>query len=365
MHSIKRAACMLAIVGQVAALSVTLPRSASAVEKVRILIPVRVIDEAFSPFVVAKEKGYFEAEGYDVSLLAVGGSNEAAIQVSAGNAEIGAASPGEAVVGIQSGQLKIQYFYELYYANIWSVRVLPDSSIKAMADLKGKKLGVQSMGSAGTTFAKAFVKEAGLDPAADISFLPIGLGAQAITSVNQKFVDGVIFWDAALAKLAFSGLKLREVPAPENLRTLPDVSLLARPETIEKNPKMLVGIARAIAKGYDFSMANPEAAVLMTWQKYPEARSKNPDAAEALKEGVAVNQGRLAIWNSPAVGAKHGLFVDADWKRLLQFFKEQGTLPDLPPIDKVFTNKFIDQINDYDRASVIADAKASDAGKLK
>ena len=71
-------------------------------EKVRVLIPVRGIDEAFSPFVVAKEKGYFEAEGYDVTLLAVGGSNESAIQISAGNAEVGAASPGEALVGIQS-----------------------------------------------------------------------------------------------------------------------------------------------------------------------------------------------------------------------------------------------------------------------
>lgn len=88
-------------------------QSASALEKVRLLIPVRNIDEAFSPFVVAKEKGYFAAEGYDVTLIAVGGSNESAIQVSAGNAEVGAASPGDALVGIQSGKLNIRYFYGL------------------------------------------------------------------------------------------------------------------------------------------------------------------------------------------------------------------------------------------------------------
>jgi NitT/TauT family transport system substrate-binding protein len=361
----KRVGLKLVFAAYIAMLLIAMPQHASALEKIRILIPVRVVDEAFSPFAVAKEKGYFEAEGYDVTLLAVGGSNEAAIQISAGNAEVGAASPGEAVVGIQSGQLKIKYYYDLYYANIWSVRVLPDSPIKVMSDLKGKKLGVQSMGSAGTTFAKAFVKEAGLDPATDISFLPIGLGAQAITSVNQKMVDGVIFWDAALAKLAFSGLKLREVPAPENLRTLPDVGLMARTETIEKNPKMLIAVARAVAKGYDYSMANPEAAVLITWKMYPEARSKNPDAAEALREGVAVNQGRLAIWNSEKIGAKHGLFIEADWKRLLQFFKDQGATPDTSPVDKVITNQFIDQINAYDRDGVIAEAKKQDMAKLR
>jgi NitT/TauT family transport system substrate-binding protein len=98
---------------------------------------------------------------------------------------------------------------------------------------------------------------------------------------------------------------------------------------------------------------------------YPEARSKNPDAAEALKEGIAVNQGRLAIWNTDKVGAKHGLFIESDWTRLLQFLKDQGAMPEAPPVDKVFTNQFIDQINTYDRAGVIAEAKKEDLAKLR
>lgn len=333
-------------------------QSASALEKVRLLIPVRNIDEAFSPFVIAKEKGYFADEGYDVTLIAVGGSNESAIQVSAGNAEVGAASPGEALVGIQSGKLDIRYFYDLYYSNIWSIAVSPDSPIKTLADLKGKKLGVQSMGSAGTTFGRAFAQAAGLDPDKDVSFLPIGVGAQAVTSVRQKLVDGVVYWDAALAKFKFSGLDLRGLPLPENLRSLPDVSLLARTETISKNPKMLVGVARAVAKGYDYSMANPKAAVQITWKAYPEAKSKNPDAAAALQEGVAVNQARLAIWNSPKIGDKHGTLVDADWSHLIQFFVDQKILPAAVPVDHVITNQFIDEINTYDRTGIITAAKA-------
>ena len=353
-----------ALATYVVILAVGCASNAWCLEKVRVLIPVRGIDEAFSPFVVAKEKGYFEAEGYDVTLLAVGGSNESAIQVSAGNAEVGAASPGEALVGIQSGKLDIRYFYDLYYANIWSVAVMPDSPIKTLADLKGKTLGVQSMGSAGTTFGRAFVNDAGLDPQKDVSFLPIGVGAQAITSVRQKMVDAVVYWDAALAKFAFSGLTLREIPTPERLRTLPDVGLLARNDTIEKNPKMLTGIARAIAKGYDFSMANPEAAVLITWKVYPEAKSKNPDQAEAIREGVAVNQGRLSIWNSAKTGDKHGLLVELDWERLVKFLADQKVLPETMPVDRVLTNKFIGDINNYDRAGIISGAKREDISKL-
>ena len=338
--------------------------TAAALDKVRVLIPVRNIDEAFSPFVVAKEKGYFAEEGLDVTLIAVGGSNESAIQVSAGNGDVGAASPGEALVGIQSGKLDVRYFYSLYYENIWHVAVLPDSQIKALTDLKGKKFGVQSLGSAGTTFGKAFVQQAGLDPQADVTFLPIGVGAQAVTSVRQKFVDAVVYWDAALAKFKFSGLDLREVPAPEGIRSLPDVGLLATSDTIAKKPKMLTGIARAVAKGYDFSMANPKAAVLITWKAYPEAKSKNPDAAAALEEGVTVNQARLGIWNSPKTEDQHGRLIDADWKRLVDFFVEQKVLPAAVPVDRVITNQFVKDANSYDRQAVIADAKKTDASKL-
>lgn len=338
---------------------------AFALEKVRLLIPVRNIDEAFSPFVVAKEKGYFADEGYDVTLLAVGGSNECAIQVSAGNAEVGAASPGEALVGIESGKLAIKYFYNLYYSNIWSISVLPDSQMKSLKDLKGKKLGVQSMGSAGVTFGRAFVQSAGLDPQTDVSFLPIGVGAQAITSVRQNLVDAIVYWDAALAKFGFSGLKVRELPAPEELKNLPDVSLLARTDTIEKNPKMLIGVGRAIAKAYDYSMANPEAAVRITWKTYPETASKNPDPAAAIQEGIAVNQGRLSIWNSPKAGDKHGVLIGTDWEHLVKFLADQGILKGKMPIDRVLTNDFIADINKYDRQAVIAAAKTDVADKLK
>ncbi|WP_424628418.1 ABC transporter substrate-binding protein [Bradyrhizobium sp. SYSU BS000235] len=339
--------------------------AANALEKVRVLIPVRNIDEAFSPFVVAKEKGYFADEGYDVTLIAVGGSNESAIQVTSGNAEVGAASPGEALVGIQSGKLDIRYFYGLYYSNIWSVGVLPDSPIKSIAELKGKRLGVQSMGSAGTTFGRAFAQAAGLNPETDISFLSIGVGAQAVTSVQRKMVDGIVYWDAAIAKFKFSGLSLRELPVAENLRTLPDVALLARNETIAKNPKMLTGIARAVAKGYDYSMANPQAAVLITWKAYPEAKSKNPDPKAALEEGVVVNQARLGIWNSKKIGDKHGLMVKSDWERLIQFFVDQKVIPAAVPVDHVITNDFNDAINQYDRPAIIAAAKKEDLSKLQ
>ena len=51
-------------------------------------------------------------------------------------------------------------------------------------------------------------------------------------------------------------------------------------------------------------------------------------------------------------------------QHLLQFFKDQGVVPEAPAVDKVVTNQFIDQINTYNRAGVVAEAKKEDLSKL-
>jgi NitT/TauT family transport system substrate-binding protein len=70
-----------------------------------------------------------------------------------------------------------------------------------------------------------------------------------------------------------------------------------------------------------------------------------------------VNQARMAIWNSDKTKGKHGLILKEDWENLDNFLVSQGTIKKPVPLDKVYTNQFIDEINKYDRAAVIAQAK--------
>lgn len=341
------------------------PAPAKQLTKIRTLMPTAV-DEAFAPYPVAKYLGYFEEEGLDVELITTGGSTEAAIQIAAGNGEFGAPSPAQVVAGLQSTiGMQVQFFYNLYYKNIWSLTVLPDSPIKEISELKGKKIGVSSMGSSGILYAKAFLQKAGIDGEKDVTFIAIGTGAQGAAAIKSGQVDAVAYWDAQLAKLETTGLKMRDLPHDKSLDDLPDASVLARTKLLKEKPELAIGFGRAIAKAYIFTLANPEAAVRITWKVVPESRDKTMDEATALKSAIAVNKSRMAIWNSPKNGGKYGKFVDEDWKQVVDFMYDRKMLTEKVPTSKIFTNEFSDKINTFDKAAVEKQAREFDMSKVK
>lgn len=340
--------------------------SAADLKPIKALIPIPNIDESFAPVVVAKYLGYFEQEGLSVTLLPVRGSNEAAIQVSAGNADVGLASPADAIIGMQPGKdLDVQYFYDLYYQNIWPLSVPAASPIQTAAELKGKKIGVLSMGSTAISFGRAYAKEAGLDPAKDLTFIPIGVGAQAITAIRQGVVDAIIFNDSALVKTNAGGIATRRIPISDKLRDLPDTSILARRKTIIEQREAMIGFARAIAKGYHFTLANPAAAVKITWKVYPEAEPKSLAPADALAQGIAVATARMAIWSSPKTKGVDGGFVESDWRNLQDFLVGTDLLKRPLPSDRVYTTALLPEINRFDRDAIAEQARKYDPGTVR
>jgi NitT/TauT family transport system substrate-binding protein len=353
-------------VGLVAAcvmLSLSTP-SVRAAERVKALIPARVINEAFSPFTVAKYMGYFEQEGVDVTLVPVGGSNEVALAISSGAGDIGGASPGQSLIGISQG-LNIKYFYELNYRSIWTVTVKPDSPVNSIKDLKGKTLGVAALGSAAITFGKALTSEAGLNPDGDVAFIAVGSGAQAVSALNRGAVDALIFSSQETAKFEAIGFKIKYLDVGQGFASLPDVALLTRRENFQTRSNMLIGFARAVAKGYVFSVANPEAAVRINWKLIPESEPTNLPADEALKVGLQVNVSRMKNWDSPKTEGKLGLLIKDDWKRHIDFMRTNGQLQADIPLDSVITNDLIGEINNFDKEAIKKDAQQFDIGKLK
>jgi len=121
----------------------------------------------------------------------------------------------------------------------------------------------------------------------------------------------------------------------------------------------VLGVGRALAKGYIFNQANPEAAIRITWKQVPTSKALNVPEDKALKNAIAVNQARMKIWVTPKTNV-WGKFIEADWQNLVAFAKQYGLVDPKADVSlaSLYTEKFVPDFNKFDRDAVIAQAKA-------
>ena len=179
--------------------------------------------------------------------------------------------------------------------NSYRIVVPADSPIHSVADLKGKAIGTQSLGAAAYLYGRAVVSAAGLDPNRDVRWLPIGVGAQATSALQNGAAVAYAGYDNPDAIIGtLMGQTLRELPSP--LNALPAMAgIVVTRDTLKKYPKIVAGLCRSLYTSFLFAKANPEQTVLNHWRTYPDQRPSNKPQAEALKDALSVLDARLAI----------------------------------------------------------------------
>ena len=126
-----------------------------------------------------------QGAGIKVELVPLPGSTDCVKAVATKDVQYGVPSI-EPVAIIRPQGVKIKNFYTAYQANIYGIAVPEDSPIKTFADLKGKKIGVTSMASAGVIVARALATSNGLDPDKDVSIVVAGEAAQTAALLRSQ-----------------------------------------------------------------------------------------------------------------------------------------------------------------------------------
>ena len=301
--------------------------------------------------------GYWREEGLEVTVTSVEGSVAGMQQLAAGNLQVVSLGPEEIVIGREKG-IKIKCFYVQARETIYRIVVPADSPIQKIADLKGKTIGVPALASGSVPFAKALVASVGVDPEKDVKILAVGVGAPGRLALQQKQVDCLALWDTLQASIENSGMPLRRLDLPM-VHEMLGQTLATRDETVTENAAMLVGFARGIAKATVFGLANPEAAVRIHWKMYPQTKPQTGDEAKALKDAMNVFEARFTLQrvdNRP--DPRFGIGTPAQWEKLQSIFKEQKFIEGTVPPADLYTSALVDQINKFDRAAIVAQAKS-------
>jgi NitT/TauT family transport system substrate-binding protein len=333
--------------------------SASAQTKIRYVLtsPTPTVAEA-AHLAVPDRLGFWKDAGLDVQITPSGGSTLATQLVLSGSAEFTMASPEALLVGIQEGA-NIKAIYNHTRQAIYTIAVPKDGPIQKLEDLKGKTIGVVSLASGATTVAKAMLRGIGFDPEKDVKWLPVGLGPQAANALKSNQVDAIAMWDWAYAILENAGFQFRQFETPGTSKLL-SLMLIANGEFLKSNPGAAAKFAQGIAKGTLFTLANPEAAVRIHWEKYPASKPTNIPEDQALREAVHVLEARLAKYKLEGLAdPRFGPFTRDEWTATQSFFFDVGMIKGKPDVGEYFTNDFINEINNFDKAAIIQKAESS------
>jgi NitT/TauT family transport system substrate-binding protein len=300
-------------------------------------------------------EGFWKAEGLDVEVVALSGATAGIQQVASGQVDF-ATVGGDALLLARAKGLKVKAVYTYARRSIYRI-VVPDAdSVKTLADFKGKTLGVPDMSAGSLPYARAALSSAGVDPQNGIKWLSVGIGGQAANAFRQKAIDGWAAWDTVIASLENNGFKFRYIDPPWIEEILGNV-IVAREETIEKKPDLVVKVARGIAESSVFGLANPDGALRNHWKMYPETKPQVVND-ETFRQARRIFDSRFDLTKLEP-GVKWGENMPAQWKRMADISIEEGLIPKNFDVNACYTNQFISQINEFDQNKIEAEAKNS------
>jgi NitT/TauT family transport system substrate-binding protein len=263
----------------------------------------------------------------------------------------------EPVLIIHPQGVKGKMFYTAYQSFTYGIAVPVDSPIQTFADLKGKTIGVISMASGGVVVARAQLASAGLDPNTQAHIVVAGEGAQTAALLRSRQVDALSQFDTQYAMVENAGQKLRMLPVGE-MAPFPGNGLFALDKTLAAHRPEAVAIGRGLAMGEVFAMANPEAAIRIMWEVYPQTKPTGKDEATAIKDDATVLRARMVHWDLASGGVtKWGQANIQNYTKYIDFLTKWSVVPAGTPASDVVTNDLVDDMNAFDQGKIQEQAK--------
>jgi len=244
--------------------SICVPGAIVSVVRAQALTPVTVrlafnYNGHRSPYLLGKDKGFYAAEGLDVSVLEGKGVSSSMQLLASKQDTFAVIDPPSLMLGVAQG-MPIRQVLQIYQVSPNALISWASAGIKKPADLVGKTVATLQ-GDTTTTMLYALLAKNGID-AQQVKIVASDGGtrtqtflskrAQAITGfTNDSYLGLKATADGPIAYFAYSDF---------GIDTMGD-GIAANIETIRNNPKLVAGFVRATLKAYQYSLAHPEEAI--------------------------------------------------------------------------------------------------------
>lgn len=324
----------LALGGLLAAPALQFARAAeqpaTKLEKVTYLFPAPSFLPAFIPHHLAQSRGYFKAEGLDVSFEVGRGGADVAKQVAVGNADVGG-GVGETSMIVRPNGLKVRGVALLGGRPIFQVAARKAANIHDWADLRGKKIGV--IGYEDTSYYSLLgaLAAKGLKRN-DLQIEAVG-NAGMTQLMIAKSLDAIMATPDWAYAIESAGVPLVYFPIYKIFPAMAQ-AVLASDDIVKRRPKVVRGVVHAILHGVLDCMKDPASAARDFIAAVPQ--QKGMDVAI---EAILRRYDSQCYRTDPPQDL--GLFDPKRLSTVQHFYLKNKIIRSAVPVEDLYTNEFV------------------------
>ncbi len=283
----------------------------------------------FAVFYVGIEKGFYRAEGLDVSLdygfendyLKLVGTNQLSFMVGSGD---------QVVLGRAQG-LPVRYIMRWYTRYPVVIFAKKSANITQPADLAGKKIGIPGPFGASYVAFRGILEAAGLKES-DVTLESIGF--TQIAAISTDKVDAAVDYSVnGPVALAQAGVETTQIKLDQYLK-IPANGLVTNEATIQKQPALVQKMVQATQKSIQYTLDHPDEAFTITLKFVPEAGGDNSAVNRAIFTAV------LDDWKTEN-DAQPGATSADEWQATAELMQRIGLVNTLVPTEELYTNQFL------------------------
>lgn len=304
-----------------------------------------------------KKLGFYAQEGVTIDYTDTGNSANSFHALVAGDSDYGLVTASTFLPFIaQNPGADIVSVYAVIPQPFWYVAVKPSSPFTDLRQLKGKSIGILNVGDTGYFAAKSMFRELGIDPTSEVNWVTVGAGGPAGNALATGRVDALAEWDVLYSVIEKLGFPLRALPnTPGNQHVIGATYGMKR-ANFEKRRDLFGRYFRAVTKSTLFAYYNPEAAIRIFFDLYPEALPKGKTKEQAVADGVYALDIRRDKWfplkSDP--DQRIGAQSEIEWVNAVKMMELQDKIKDVKPL---YTNEIIGACNDFDKNAIARMAK--------
>jgi NitT/TauT family transport system substrate-binding protein len=314
------------------ALAAALPLLASGAARAQDAVSLRLnwyLGGLHVPYYYGVDKGFFKAEGIDLTINEGRGSANTVQVVAAGSDTFGMADSSSVISLIAKGG-EIKSVKTVLSSTGFAVVSLKSAGIKTPKDLEGKSLAV----SPGDPLRQLFEALAAANKVdiSKVNFVQVDPAAKVVT-VLEKRADALLGGaDDQFFLIKYKDQEPAALRFADNGANIVGMTIVASNATIKNKPDLVRRFVKASVKSWEEAKKNPDAAVDAAM------KAKADLNRQSTKDQMLVD---FELMDSPNVKGKTGFGDERDWKQTIELLKKYRGLETTAEWTAFHTNEFL------------------------